>query len=195
MENNDLKSKDQRLATNAESPEEDWNSWAEPKIDYPVRPWVRYWARNMDYYLAAFPIGLLLGIVAPFVVGLPDVVLGVLILPICAIFEAVLLSTWGYTPGKWLLKVKVRTEAGERLSFSEALKRSFSVLYHGLGLGIPVVVLITNVRSFEQLKDAGTTKWDQAGGLVVTHDRIGMLRIIGGACVYAAFSYFTFVGI
>lgn len=174
--------------------EEDPFSWVKPKIEYPVRPWVRYWARQLDSYMLVFPIGILLALAAPIVQNLPGIALWIITFPMVAVIEALLLSTWGYTPGKWLLKVRVRAESGACLTFKEALKRSFSVIYYGMGLGIPIVSLITSVSSFERLKDNGITKWDEAGSFTVTHEKIGIVRIICFLAVSMIFGYLTAIG-
>lgn len=178
-----------------EDSEEDSFSWVKPKIEYPVRPWVRYWARQLDFYIMELPLGILFVLAVPAIMALPEIVLWSILLPICAVFEALLLSTWGYTPGKWLLKVKVRTESGACLTFREALKRSFSVIYYGMGLGIPIISLITSVSSYERLKDQGVTKWDEAGSLTVTHDKIGIPRIICLLAIYSVLLYVTVIGV
>lgn len=186
--------KDELTNQAVEDAEEDPFSWVKPKIEYPVRPWVRYWARQLDLYFIEIPVVFLLVLVAPMVHDLLGIVFWIAILPICAVFEALLLSTLGYTPGKWLLKVKVRTESGACLTFKEALKRSFSVLYYGMGLGIPVICLFTSASSYERLNDNGITKWDEAGNLTVTHEKIGIGRIICFAAVFVAFVYITASG-
>lgn len=182
--------KDELIVQSMEDNEDDPYSWVKPKIEYPVRPWVRYWAKQLDFSLAGIPLGGLAAFLVSVLPAFSGIVFVIIILPICAIVEALLLSTWGYTPGKWLLKVKVRTEAGNRLTFLEALKRSFSVIYHGMGLGIPIISMITSFKSFERLIDNGFTKWDEAGSFTVTHDRIGIVRII---CFIAAFATLVYV--
>ena len=148
-------------------------------LDVPqVRPWVRYWARMVDICLAGFVLGAGLLIAVPAAEAMPDALFGMLLMFVWVFVEAVLLSSWGTTPGKWLLATRVRDSAGRVLTFSEALTRSLSVWVKGLGLGIPVVALVTLIIAHGKLKRDGVTTWDRKGGFVVSHRKIGVLRTI-----------------
>ena len=143
-----------------------------------VRPWVRFWARLSDIYFFAFLCGVALGIVYPPALDLPDGVMGALMLLIWVFVEAWLLSTWGTTPGKWPLKTTVRNSAGRKLTFSEALSRSFLVWVKGLGFGLPIVNLITLAAAHARLKREGSTSWDYKIASTVIHDRISEFRTV-----------------
>lgn len=143
--------------------------------DVRPRPWIRFWARMIDYSLFIFVIG--------FVVGYFDLSLGPVssFSGMIAIFawsfvEAFLLATWGATPGKWLLKVTVRDEDHHKLSFSESMNRSFSVWWLGMGAGIPIVSLITMIVAAVKLNSKGATTWDQRSKLRVMHGKVGLIR-------------------
>ena len=56
----------------------------------------------------------------------------------CARREPILLCTWGYTPGKWLLGLRVRRLDGRKLAWDQAVERLFLVLWRGQGLCIPL---------------------------------------------------------
>lgn len=148
-----------------------------------VRPWVRYWARNIDYILFSLVAGFILTIIAPSSSSLVvedglEIFLNMLLLFIWVFVEASLLSTWGTTPGKWLLRTTLRDSAGSKLTFSRALDRSFSVWWRGMGIGFPIVTLITLIVAYGKLTEEGITTWDQEGGFVVSHKKIGTLRTI-----------------
>ena len=143
-----------------------------------VRPWVRFWARFCDIYLFVFTFGVVCGIVCPSVLELPDAFVGISIMLMWVFVEAGFLSAWGTTPGKWLLKTKVKDLRGGNLSFSNALSRSFLVLFKGLGLGIPIVGLITLCVAHSNLKKQGWTSWDRENGSVVVHARISEIRTV-----------------
>ncbi len=143
-----------------------------------VRPWVRYFARQFDYFLFAFAFSFTSVIIIPSFSGLPDIVLGMLILFFWIFVEAALLASWGTTPGKWLLKRIVRTSNNQKLTFSGALSRSFSVWLTGLGAGFPIVTFITLVVAHTKLTKDRITTWDRKGGFVVSHNKIGVLRVI-----------------
>jgi len=163
-------------------------------------PWRRFFARIVDIWtwgLLAFLVLAFAGAVflpkaevstlqIQFIVW---IVLLVLWIPI----EAILLSTVGNTPAKWLFGISVRTKSGHKLSFSQALERSFLVLTQGEGLGIPFVALFTQLFAYRRLTKSGTTLWDKATGCVVTHTSWGAARAIG--CVVTVIIVFILLSI
>jgi len=159
-----------------------------------VRPWIRYWARLFDIFIFSLFLGFVLGIIAPSVLDIPEVFLTMLILVIWAFQESILFSNWGTTPGKWLLRIKLRDNMGKKLTFSNALNRSFSVWFRGLGMGVPIVTVITLIVAHGKLKQEGITTWDREGGYVVTHDKIGVLRSIVTISFFIVFFLLIIVG-
>jgi len=143
-----------------------------------IRPWVRFWARFFDIYLFAFAFGITCGILCPSILELPDAFVGISIMLMWVFVEAGFLSAWGTTPGKWLLKTKVKDLRGGNLSFSNALSRSFLVLFKGLGFGIPIIGLITLCVAHSNLKKQGWTSWDRENGSKVVHARISEIRTV-----------------
>ena len=143
-----------------------------------IRPWVRYWARVIDNLLFALLIGLILGIVYPASLEINDTLLGFILLFIYVFFEPIMLTSWGTTPGKALLRVKLRKSTGDKPTYAEALNRSFSVWLRGLGLGIPIVSLITLITAYNNLTKNGITTWDKEGDFNVSHRKIGAIRVI-----------------
>lgn len=141
-----------------------------------VRPWVRYFARACDLWICAFVFGVAWGF-AGMTFEIPEFVLG-LALPFIWVFvEALLLSSWGTSPGKWLLGTWVGDATGKKLSFYDALSRSFSVWFIGLGFCLPGICLVTLIVSYTKLKRQGITSWDREGRCAVIHERIGPVRI------------------
>jgi len=98
-----------------------------------------------------------------------------------------LLSTWGSTPGKSLLKITLRSSTGDKLSFSSALNRSFSVWWRGLGTGFPIASLFTLIVAYKNLSGNGVTTWDREGNFSVSHNRIGALRTIIAILFFVGF--------
>ncbi|MBU6382910.1 MAG: RDD family protein [Verrucomicrobia bacterium] len=91
--------------------------------------------------------------------------------------EAVLLSTWGTTPGKWFLKTKLKAGKRRALHFSMALKRSFNVWFRGLGMGIIGLNFFCLALAYQRLKMLKITSWDREDHIQVTHYPIGRWRI------------------
>ena len=152
------------------------------------RPWVRYWARSLDIYLASIVIGFAIGFINPSTfISSRNYLLGMVLIFAWMLIEAFLLSTVGTTPGKWLLKTKVSTSSGDKLFFSTALSRSFKVWWRGLGAGFPLVALITQIVAYNNLKKNGVTTWDRDDGLVVVHEHIGAIRVLVTIVFFVAF--------
>jgi len=143
-----------------------------------IRPWVRYFARILDIFFFSVLVCFVLGMFAPSVLAIPNFLLGMAILFIWVFQESILLANCGTTPGKWLFKIKVLNSKGQKLTFSEALNRSFSVWLKGMGAGVPIISLITLLISRSKLKRDAVTAWDEEGGFVVTHGKIGAIRSV-----------------
>ena len=141
-----------------------------------ARPWVRYWARFLDTALAVLAFGLLAGAAAPFLMDLPGLVLGMVMLGGTLLSEPMCFALFGTTPGKALLNVRVRNRDGTRLSFGRAFGRRLSVLIRGEGLGIPVIAVFTQILAYSRLKKHGATSWDEHSGFVVSHREIEVWR-------------------
>jgi uncharacterized RDD family membrane protein YckC len=162
-----------------------------------VRPWVRYWARIFDIYLAAIVGGIVIAIFNPDAFNKPgSYQLFNLILVFSWVFlESLLLSTTGTTPGKWLFKIRLIPPSGEKPDYSTALSRSFKVWWRGLGIGFPLVNLITLIVAHVKLTKNGITTWDKDDGFTVVHDRIGPLRVIVAAAFFMGFLMLIVVGV
>ena len=163
------------------------------------RQWVRCWARMIDCLLFFLCIGLATGyiellvdLVDPDTTGKFTALLDgffdsrfatIISLFLWIFVEAALLATWGTTPGKYLLRTKVRDADMKKLSFSQALKRSFLVWWLGMGAG--VIPLPTLIIAAIKLKKKGNTSWDTKHHCQVTHRKIGWLRILIAMSIFA----------
>ncbi|MBM3784638.1 MAG: RDD family protein [Acidobacteria bacterium] len=143
----------------------------------PPRPWIRFWARMID----SIPMTLLVEYIAP-ALGLPSDTWSnyasawacmVLWIPV----EALMLASWGTTPGKFVLDVRVKGD----LAFGRTLNRSAQVFIKGMAAAIPIVALFSMVRSYKRLMNRGVTAWDEATGLQVAHGPVTPLRMLAAA--------------
>ena len=158
-----------------------------------MQPWARFWARWIDVMIFAFCTTILLVIMIvvlgesfPMEIFEPnDVLLGMLVLIAYTLFEPVLLSSWGTTPGKALFKITLRRVDGEKLSYQESFFRSLRVWFFGLGVGYPLISLITMLVAYQRLKKRKITSWDEHGKFVVKHGRLGTGRLIAVILVIA----------
>ena len=143
-----------------------------------VRPWIRFWARYLDIIIFSFASGIFLEIFAPSLLNSSEFFLTILILFVWIFVEATLLSSWGTTPGKWLLRVNLNGSGGGKMDFSGVLNRSFAVWFRGLGLGIPIVSFFTLISAHNYLKKENATSWDRDGNFTVSHGKVGIIRSI-----------------
>jgi uncharacterized RDD family membrane protein YckC len=160
-----------------------------------VRPWVRYWARMFDIYVFSIIVGIVLAMLAPRFLsqGSNEYLLGMVIVFLWVFVEALLISAFGTTPGKWLLKVKIGQTLGEPINFSQALNRSLKVWWRGLGTGFPFATLITLAIQHGRLKNNGITSWDREGDFVIAHEKIGVVRVC--ATVIFFFLFFLLIAV
>jgi uncharacterized RDD family membrane protein YckC len=149
----------------------------------PGRAWTRWLARLLDSFLILFT-----AVVAEELADRPIALLVTLLsLPV----EALLLATWGYTPGKWLLGVAVRRGGGGKLAFGEALHRAGAAMIYGLGAGLEFGI-VTGLVAKRRLQRTGSTYWDDLGGFRVEHDGVSTGRAVLLMLVLAAAAWAMF---
>lgn len=153
---------------------------------YLPNPWARFFARFFDYawFLlllwggrallhGSLPFGRFESFIPfEFFVWIP--------------LEALLLSLWGTTPGKWFLQVKLRQGRRLRLAYASALKRSFSVWLRGLGMMIPIISFFCLLVAYQRLKIAQHTSWDRDDGITVTNGSVPKWRFIASTLFIVA---------
>ena len=84
--------------------------------------------------------------------------------------EPLLLHVWGYTPGKWLLGLKVRDRNGEKLTLRRARQRAWRLFGKGEGYNIPIYNLIREWKSYRACRDGEPLPWDSDEALPVEDD-------------------------
>ena len=159
-----------------------------------VRPWVRLWARTIDVFLFAIIAGSIFGIIAPGILAMPELALGIMFTFGYNFVEPSMLSSWGTTPGKALLRVAVRKSDGSKLNYSEGLNRVFKVWLRGMGLGIPLFTLFAQLNAYNKLTKNGITSWDQEGGIQVMHQKVGFMRVLVALALFFVFVMFMVAG-
>ena len=152
------------------------------------RPWVRYLARMIDIYLFGLVFQKVLETITNFWVknelALSSytkiyIIIYILVQSFIYIFvESIILSTLGNTFGKWLLKIQISNNQSKKIPFFIAIKRSFLVWIYGFGAGLPLISLCTHIVAYSHLTTRKITTWDQKCNLMVSHQKIGIVRII-----------------
>lgn len=144
-----------------------------------LRPWIRYWARLVDFLIFSLIVGVIFGIINEAALNrMNDTVFGIILLLAYIPVEPLLLMSWGTTPGKFLLNIQLRNEDGSKLSFSQGIMRSVGVVIKGQGIGIPLVALITHIYAYKRLLNQGQTVWDESGNHTVAHRDISGWRML-----------------
>ena len=164
----------------------------------PTTPWRRYAARTLDISfngtLGYFVIMIVFYALAP---ATADQVFALLLGPegpdgllvdvfltviLASIIGGCLIGVTGMTLGKLIFGIKVTRPDGSIPGLGAGLARDISVLVRGMGFGIPIIVLITMLVSYQRLKNLGSTSWDE-GKYVVWHRPSGsgqyVLNVIG----------------
>jgi tetratricopeptide (TPR) repeat protein len=158
-------------------------SFAEELINKKPRPWVRFFARTFDLLLLSFPTAFLFGIIFPnFTARLltggivSELIFEIIVFPFIFVMEALVISIFGNTPAKAILKTKILNSEGKELSFQEALKRGFYIYVAAFCFGLPIINLIAYLVQYNKLKKDGKTPWDKRFNFNVYHSHIGMAR-------------------
>lgn len=76
------------------------------------------------------------------------------------LFEPLFLHWWETTPGKWIVGIIVTDDKGKRLSYRDALRRCGMLLLYGYGLGIPVLVLVRQIKSLRDIRQGEEPEWE-----------------------------------
>lgn len=154
---------------------------AEPRV--PVR---RFFARALDWQLCftVWNVFLLLVCNVDPARGTPALSLFAWAVPLAltAAAEPVLLAVCGTTPGKWILGLSVADRDGGRLSLAEARRRTLGVLWHGLGLGVPVWRLMRLWKSCGACRAGERLDWEDESDLVLRGEGRWRAGVWAGAC-------------
>jgi hypothetical protein len=144
-----------------------------------THPWRRLFARYIDVFLITIAFTVLFAVIGGFaMLAVAGVWLSILMLLLQVPIEALLLSSLGTTPGKSLYGISVTQSDGTPPPFDRAIKRAFLVYLKGMGLGIPIVSLVTIIIGYRALTRAGQATWDADTQLVVRHRSLGAGRIV-----------------
>jgi len=162
----------------------------DPERDIKVKlafPWRRFWARVLDSALYNQLLHLLLPFLYqlqmpnPLFTVLRTILLNILVL---LAVEPVLLCLFGATPGKWVFGISVASLDGNRLTYRQALNRTWQVLRYGLGFYAPFLQEYMHYTSYMTAETGGELVWEQHSELNV-RDSKGW-RFLVFAALFAA---------
>jgi hypothetical protein len=147
-----------------------------------LHPWRRYFARMFDLYLFYLFFFFFLGIAFPKLFASSDKSLDSLYaifgMAAYAIFEGFCLNVFGSSLGKRLYGIKLTRSEKEGFTLAVSFKRSFAVWARGLGIGIPIVALVTLIVAYQTLAKEKQTSWDRDFQCITTHNKLSALRWI-----------------
>ena len=127
-------------------------------------PWRRYFARGIDLALVGLPVSFVQYVLLhrnyTTVARWEDIVCALIGWGLLLLLEPLLLARFGTTAGKWCMGITVTRPDGERLSYSEALNRTALVWFYGAGLGLPLVELVCNYRSYRRYMNGEELAWE-----------------------------------
>lgn len=134
-------------------------------------PWRRYWARAIDVTFSSFLAAVLASALRPSLLAGLNLAAGagwivlLILLPFAMAMDTLVYWALGNTPGKAIAGIKVLEEGGRRpLGTAAYLGRNFGMYVFGLGLGLPLVSLITQIWSYRRAAAAEAVIWDRFSG-------------------------------
>lgn len=151
-------------------------------------PWRRFFARWLDSLFAGTLFWCLIILIFRLNVQRMsgvwwDVAFWVTSVGLTAALEPLWLHFVGATPGKALLGLRVEGIEGGRLSLETARGRTWSVLWHGEGLSLPVYSLVRRWRSYRACEEGEALPWEEES--VLTERPMRLLRGLCAAGVAA----------
>ena len=149
-----------------------------------ARAWPRWCARSFDIWwqtgLVALAAGHAIGRAAPAFLRWLDTpfgwkLFGLACIPAGLLLDAALHAVAGSTPGKAMLGLRVLRADGRTPRFAELAARNLRLWYAGLGLGLPLVILLTMARQGLRLRGGRPASYD-SGRFLVRASPVGSLR-------------------
>jgi hypothetical protein len=89
-----------------------------------------------------------------------DMLAGLILVPIALACDVLIYAAFGNSIGKGLLGAKVQTLNGSPLPAPLYAGRNFQVWIFGLGLGIPIIALFTEISGYRTVAKGERTRWD-----------------------------------
>lgn len=137
-------------------------------------PWQRYFARTLDLtlYGALIWLVLILGFhVNPALHGGLNSLILFAALLVMIVLEPTFLHFFRTTPGKWMFGIRITDREDRNLTFDEALERTFSVLWHGMALRIPLLDLWREYKSYQVYTSGELLPWEEKTVLTVKDEQ------------------------
>lgn len=151
-----------------------------PRQMPPFLAWRRLGARFFDFTLYSLVFNGILLLLGHEMSIQPDQsgwILVARVVPVI-LMEAALVSSFGFTPGKWLLGLRVETRLKQRLSTGQAIVRSMRVWVLGMGMMELVLMFLGHCLSLWFGLKKGGMLWDLQSGFQVANRELPPKRVI-----------------
>lgn len=150
-----------------------------PDPEGPQRPgpWTRWIVQYADLQLISVLLYLLIWL-AGHAVTLPDLsatwlqwVINLILVAFGLWVQGLMIGRFGTTPFKRMVGIRIETVDGSPLTQTAVHRRQVGLWWRGMGLGLPIVEIVTNIIAFIPVSAGRRTDWDQAAGLDVRQSR------------------------
>jgi len=121
-------------------------------------PWRRYFARTLDELICLTPLLFLLPKIQDRALMFMPLVLSCLVM---LVLEPLFLHLFRATPGKAIFGIQVTDPEGNRLSYTQALNRTFDVLLHGVAFSLPFLREYLCFKSLKACERGEVLPWEQ----------------------------------
>lgn len=139
--------------------------------------WYRFFAKQIDIGIAGLFAGIILVLMQINVSKMNISMIGLISVIALIPIEAIQISIMGTTIGKWLFNIKLKNHEDGKISLVNSLKRSGLVSLRGLGMGIPIVTLITMNNGYKSIIKNGVLSWDEDCNIEVEYKRVNIIKI------------------
>lgn len=128
-----------------------------------AHPWIRYFARSLDFFIYRTIWMALAHLCLRYNVGsnsIENLINIFFATGIMFMIEPILITVFGTTIGKWIFGLKINKVDGSKLSYSESLKRTFGIFSLGWGYHIPVFNIFRLYKCYEMCKAGEPLPWE-----------------------------------
>lgn len=150
-------------------------------------PWRRLFARGLDMLLYSTLWDVFLILVCN--INLynrsrgGELLDALVVIAIMLFVEPLLLLLFGTTLGKWILGLRVTDNDDRRLFYSEALIRTWTVLWRGLGMNVPAYHLFRLWKSYKACSKGETLDWEYDSTISLKDKKGWRLFALAGAYI------------
>lgn len=148
-----------------------------------VKPWKRFIAKIIDLFALGYITGYSFANSIPG--GLAflnqfelEFFSNIMLTLIIILLEAMLVSMFGTTPGKFIFSIQILNENHQKLSIVKSIMRSLSAVVFGYGFGIPIISLLVMFHNYDLIKNKGSTNYDNSCGAIVITKKRNLIQLI-----------------